>query len=145
MPASLQHYLAHHPPLRRLRSAIRQQQDLLQQVQHWLPAPLSTHCHSAALQQNRLILAADSPVWASQLRYQAPDLLHRLRTVHPSIATIRVCTRPLCSPSDLVRSAGRVQRPRVCGQAQFIHDSAQHIEDPVLSVALQKLAYTLSH
>ncbi|MEL6710970.1 MAG: DUF721 domain-containing protein [Pseudomonadota bacterium] len=146
MPDPLRHYLRSHPPLRQLRTRLQEQQRLLQQVQHWLPAPLSSHCHSAVLQQTRLVLAADSPVWANQLRYQTPDLLHRLRTTHPSIAHIKVCSRPALNPSTLLRPTTTAQHHHDTSKpALLINNTACQIEDPTLSLALQKLADTLSN
>ncbi len=106
--------------------------------------PLSSHCHSAALQQTRLVLAADSSVWADQLRYQTSGLLQHLRTTHPSIAIIKVCARPVLNPSDLFRSATCVQHRCTHRSAQLINNNAQYIQDPVLNAALKKLAHTLS-
>jgi hypothetical protein len=144
MPDTLQHYLQRHPPLRQLRTQLQEQQRLLQQVQQWLPAPLSTHCHNAAWQQTRLILAADSPVWADQLRYQTPHLLQHLRTTYPSISTIRVHSRPTLNPADLLRPARPAQHHCTRQQAKVVSDSACHIQDQTLSDALKKLAQTLS-
>ena len=145
MRDSLQHYLHHHPPLRQLRTRLQEQQHLLQQVQQWLAAPLSSHCHSATLQKTRLILTADSPIWADQLRYQTPSLLHRLRTTHPSLTTIKVRSRPVFSPSGLLRSTTSIQRPDAHRHARLINDSACDIQDPILKAALKKLALTLGN
>ncbi len=144
MPDSLQHYLQQHPPLRQLRTRLQEQQRLLRQVQQWLPAPLSIHCHNAAWQHTQLILAADSPVWADQLRYQAPRLLQHLRTTYPSISTIRVYSRPTLNPTDLLRPAPPAQHRCTRKQAQVVSDSACYIKDQTLCTALKKLAQTLS-
>ncbi|MBI5450534.1 MAG: DUF721 domain-containing protein [Gammaproteobacteria bacterium] len=44
-----------------------------------LPAPLARHCRVASLDQQTLYLHADTPVWASQLRFHSRQLLADLK------------------------------------------------------------------
>lgn len=43
-----------------------------------LPAPLKDHCCVANLRDGILILHADTPVWAHQLRYHLPQVLQHV-------------------------------------------------------------------
>jgi len=143
-PQPLQHYLHNHHKLQQLHTQLLQQQKLLHRIQQQLPASLSPHCHTALLHNTQLTLAADSPVWANQLRYQAPTLLHKLRKTLPGIAHIQVHSRPRLNNAMLAGLSSRTtQRPCSVKQAQLLQDSAQHIQHPALSQALHRLAQTL--
>lgn len=118
----------------------RAQMALEAQVRELLPAPLSEHCRLLAVRDETLVLAADSPVWASRLRFHAPLLvkqLSRLRGVN--LRTIRVRVRPpeaTAATPDLRRTANR------CGTAgtAAIQQAAQTVSDPELKTALLRLA-----
>ena len=142
-PAPFQHFLHSHQRLDHLLSEVQTQQKLLGKIQQLLPENLAPHCHTAVLRKNQLILAADSPVWTSRLRYQTPTLLHQLRATHPSIAAIKVHSRPLPSQAALFTPPPRIQRTSTTDQANTVYSSAKHIQNPALSRALQRLAKTL--
>ena len=142
-PTPFQHYLQSHQQLRQLHSQIHSQQKLLHHVQQLLPDTLAPHCHTAVQQQTQLTLTADSPVWANRLRYQSPSLLQQIRATQPSIATIKVHSRPLPSQAVLYTPPPQIQRTSNIDQASLVYDSAKHIQHPALSNALQRLAKTL--
>lgn len=48
-------------------------------VKEYLPEELKSCCIVTNLRQNVLVLAVSDGVWASQLRYQLPELLRVLR------------------------------------------------------------------
>ena len=56
-----------------------------------IPPPLNEHCHILSLQDATLTLAADSPVWAARLRYQATQLVNSCQ-----IARLCVCAQLMC-------------------------------------------------
>ena len=49
-------------------------------VLKYLPQALRAHCHVSSLRSGILVLITSSPIWATQLRYLAPELRERLRT-----------------------------------------------------------------
>lgn len=48
-------------------------------LSHKLNVKLSQHYRVVNLQNNNLIIAADSPAWANKLRFQTPELLSSFR------------------------------------------------------------------
>jgi hypothetical protein len=65
--------------LTQLNRQLVQQQRLAEQVRELLPPPLNEQLLGAVLNGRRLTLLVQSPVWASRLRYLAPQLLRQLR------------------------------------------------------------------
>lgn len=54
--------------------------DLAHSIVHkYLPAELQPYCKVINLRQSILVIEVTDGVWASQLRYQLPDLLNILR------------------------------------------------------------------
>jgi hypothetical protein len=76
---------------------------LLTQLQQLLAAALdpalAAHFQVANLRQNRLVLLASSPAWATRLRMQAADVLAILRrSGHPELVEVEVRVAPLTAP-----------------------------------------------
>jgi hypothetical protein len=65
--------------LTQLNRQLAQHQKLAEQVRDLLPPPLDEQLLAAVLNGRRLTLLVRSPVWASRLRYLAPQLLRQLR------------------------------------------------------------------
>ncbi|MEN8216175.1 MAG: DUF721 domain-containing protein [Pseudomonadota bacterium] len=62
-----------------------------------LSDPLKQHCHVANFRQKILVVHTDSSIWATRLRYMAPELLlqWQLDSAMPTIDKIEVRVRPL--------------------------------------------------
>ena len=45
----------------------------------YLPPSLQEHCHVGSFNGGCLVIVANNPVWASQLRYSVPELRDKLR------------------------------------------------------------------
>lgn len=72
---------------------------LQQRLAAVLDPALATHFQVANLRQNRLVLLASSPAWATRLRMQAADLLAFLRrSGHPELIEVEVRVAPLTAP-----------------------------------------------
>ncbi len=104
-----------------------------------LPAPLNAHCRILNIRNTVLVLAADSPVWAARLRFQAPQLVRHLAP-HLSAKryTIHVRVRPPESAPPPVPHK-TVIRPGRQGIAALLQ-AAQTVSDPELKTALLRLA-----
>ena len=104
-----------------------------------LPAPLNSHCRILSIRNSILVLAADSPVWAARLRFQAPQLVKQL-TQHLSgkRCTIHVRVRP---PETALAPPPQKPgiRPGIQGIAA-LQQAAQTVSDPELKTALLRLA-----
>jgi hypothetical protein len=78
---------------------------LLTQLQQLLAGTLdpalAAHFQVANLRQNRLVLLASSPAWATRLRMQAADVLAILRrSGHPDLDEVEVRVAPLTAPPE---------------------------------------------
>jgi len=104
-----------------------------------LPAPLNSHCRILSIRNTILVLAADSPVWAARLRFQAPQLVKQL-TQHLSgkRCTIHVRVRP---PETTLAPPPKKPgiRPGIQGIAA-LQQAAQTVSGPELKTALLRLA-----
>jgi len=110
------------------------------QIRELLPAPLNEHCRLLAVRDETLVLAADSPVWASRLRFHAPLLVKQLsglRTV--KLRTVRVRVRP---PEKTTAAPASRRTANRCGAAgtAAIQQAAQTVSDLELKTALLRLA-----
>lgn len=115
------------------------QDDFLNLVQSQLPSPLNEHCTSAVLHDDSLTLLADSPVWASRLRYLSRNLQEKLRLTGVEIMNIKVkvyiMERPFMSPRN-PREATRLSP----ANAELLRSVGECIDDKGLKDALLRLS-----
>ncbi|MFN0091027.1 MAG: DciA family protein [Acidimicrobiales bacterium] len=55
---------------------------------------LAAHVRPVSLERGRLVVAADDPAWASQVRWLQADVLARLALVDASVTQLEVRVRP---------------------------------------------------
>ncbi|MEN8167827.1 MAG: DciA family protein, partial [Pseudomonadota bacterium] len=111
----------------------------LKQVRLLLPSPLDDHCSSAVLQNGRLVLLADSPVWASRLRYLSHNLQRQLSQKGFSIRRIQ---SRVSIPEDLVKHQERIRPITPLSQANsdLLRSVAESMENQELRNALLRLS-----
>jgi hypothetical protein len=104
-----------------------------------IPPPLGDHCRILSIRDDTLVLAADSPVWAARLRFQASQLVKQLsdtRTVN--LRTVRVRVRP---PESRYRAPpARKHLPISRKNSHTLRQAAREVTDPRLRAALLRLA-----
>jgi hypothetical protein len=128
--------MGHAEPLRRLAAALARQRALLDAVAGALPAELAAHCVSASIEGAALRLLADSPAWATRLRYHGNDLRRALRS-RWRIDSVTVQVEPLRPPT-----AERPPRRAAlsAAAADAIVGAASAVEDAALRQALLRLS-----
>jgi hypothetical protein len=135
-PTAVQAFLEGPGSLGKLLREADEQQRLTARLRGLLPADLAPHLAAVRVRRGCLVLFADSPAWASRLRYAAPGI----RTTLPSIRAIRIRVSP---PEPRARHAGwggarrPTLSPRVAAQIRAV---AAGVSDPSLQQALQRLA-----
>lgn len=95
-PEAISKVLGKSGSLKRLAEQCHTLQALERLLLQQLPPELAQHTRVASHHEHTLVLHADSPVWASQLRFHSRSLLEGLRQ-HPGLQTlsqIRVRTVP---------------------------------------------------
>lgn len=62
-----------------------------------LPDELAPHCHTVNIISNTIVIETDSAVWATRLRYLAPELIKILQQNSPfaHLTEIQCRVRPL--------------------------------------------------
>ena len=134
-PKSIRQLLKDKPSLKLLEREIRARGALLDQIHRLLPADLALHCRAAQIREGQLVLHVDSPVWATRLRYLAPELLGLLRPDNAALTAVAVkvlMERESCGPRHRPAKRSGVA-------ASIIHDSAQDTKHPQLRAALERL------
>ncbi len=102
-----------------------------------LPPPLIDHVQVISLNNDRLMLAADSAVWASQLRHRRNAILRHMTSLSRNqLQQLEIKVSPLYAP-PLIRSINR-HLPAAAGQN--LERAARSIDDPGLAAALCRLA-----
>lgn len=138
-PKSVRHLLKDKPTLKRLELEISAQKALLGEVRRLLPGDLAPHCVAARAHQRQLVIYADSPAWATRLRFIAPQLPSLLRSHHPTLQEARVRL--------LISRGAPASRPRKArhsdAAAYIIQQSALNTREPDLREALLRLGRTL--
>jgi len=136
---SVRHLLQDKPTPNRLEHEISAQRALLAEIRRLLPGELAAHCVAARLHGQRLVLHADSPVWASRLRFMSAELLSLLENRGRSLREVNIKLLP--------NRGRRTKRPVPASRSQtagdIVAESAQHVESTALRQALQRLSRTL--
>ena len=104
-----------------------------------LTGPMTEHCRAANLDGTTLVISADSPAWATKLRYQLSSLLAQLQAREdlPPIERLRVRIQP----ADQARPAPVARRQILSPEAaEVIAHVADNTTDPKLQAALRRLA-----
>lgn len=119
--------------LRRLTATIRR----------YLEQSIASHCYVASLEDDTLVLLADSAAWASQLRFHSSELLTQLAasdTVFKGVKQIKVkILQQHLSPSTPQRSLA--SGPQMNAQnSRGLQTLAQSIDDQALQDALTRLS-----
>ena len=138
-PKSVRHLLKDKPTLKLLELEISAQKALLAKVRRLLPDDLATHCAAAQLHGPQLVLHTDSPVWATRLRYLAPQVLSLLRSDFPSLSEVKI---RVLIPRPAARPPRRPARKSDVAAA-IIHDSALDTKPEPLRDALLRLSEAL--
>ena len=83
-PTRIGALVAADPVLQRLLTRARALQQLDEVVKTWLPGKLAEKVTVAVVREGVLVLCAESPVWATRLRYEVPNLLEKA-ALHPEL------------------------------------------------------------
>jgi hypothetical protein len=140
-PKSVRRLLKDKPTLKFLELEISAQKALLENVRRLLPDDLADHCVAARKRDQQLILHADSPVWATRLRYNSPQLMSLLQTTNPSLREIKI--KLVLPRSDTRRRLPGARHSDFA--AAIIHDSAEDTKQPQLREALERLSVALKN
>jgi len=112
-------------------------QKILQEI---LPNPeLSEHVRFANLRDDTAVITTDTPAWLTQLRYQAPTILKRLKQ-QPGLQGLRKIQFKILptSQAPILKPARRATLSTY--SADVLKSAANDIEDTELSEALRRLS-----
>ncbi len=115
----------------------REHAELLALVLHSLPEPLSRHCVAAAKDGDRLIVFAESSVWATRLRFLGPDLCRSLSETGTGFTALDVRITPPDRTLQRVIPPPRAVSPAIIA---LLHQTASSLGEGELCRALQRLA-----
>lgn len=117
----------------------RKLQQLTRRIQDLVDPVLAVHCQVVNLRAGSLIVACDSTIWATRLRYEVPSLLEDLRQYSGlnDLVDIQIRVQPVKQRA--------VQQPRrqihlSNDAAHCVQQCANSISDPSLRSALERLA-----
>ena len=87
-PTRIGTLVAADPVLQRLLARARALQQLDEVVKTWLPEKLAEKVKVAVVRDGVLVLCAESPVWATRLRYEVPTVLEKA-SQHPELSHLK--------------------------------------------------------
>ncbi len=103
-----------------------------------LPSALAAHVRLATIRDGCLVLLADSPVWATQLRHHTPAILSDLPEA-PEFAGVK-SIRIRNYLGTVERRQARKAASMGPGTALAMETQAESIPDPALRAALKRIA-----
>ena len=101
--------------------------------------PLAAHTHPISYRVGRLVVHADSSLWANRLRHQQTHSMQTLRQ-HPlfeDLVELRVRVKPLSQPKPTQRHRPHLRLSEA--STRVIQAVAEDIKDPALKAALERL------
>jgi hypothetical protein len=131
-PTPLGNLIFRHAPLRRWMEDSRGQSLLLENLLAQLPPSFRPHCKGVRPDGDTLVVFADSPVWATRLRYEAPRILPAI-----GFRNLRVRVTP---PATAARPATKRAPALPASAAALLRETAAGVDDPDLAGALRRLA-----
>lgn len=120
---------------------VRQHQAMQQAIFTSLPTELARHVTYINLRAGTLILGCDQQGLVTRLRFCAPQLLAAVNALLPAPSALRVAWRTqtvATHPNTL-----KLQRSLSPQTMELIATTAQSIQDPALSAAMQGLAHAM--
>ncbi|MCP4041693.1 MAG: DUF721 domain-containing protein [Gammaproteobacteria bacterium] len=109
-------------------------------LQIYLEPALRGHCIVANIRKETLVLQADSPAWASRLRFLGPSILQNLSRNFGWENVSR--TKVIVRPPDYTSSQSRSRQPRISPRtAELLHQVGEDIDDDDLREAFLRLAH----
>jgi len=135
----IKNFLRQSPAAAGLLEGVDRDARLLRSTQGAVPPELRAHCLHASLEDGRLSLVTDGPVWASRLRFAAPELLAGLRGHGLAAEAVRVRVAPPQAPGPQTSAMGA--QPGLSRETRaHLREAAAQIADPDLAAALRRLA-----
>lgn len=107
-----------------------------------LDPELAPHCYLGRVDDSDLTVYVDNAVWATRLRFEAPQLIPKLRQSNPVFAKLNNIKVKVLVPNqnDKKKSHQAVGPTMSADNANGISVLSKSIEDPELQQALQRLA-----
>jgi len=137
-PRPLSNVVNNGDQLGHLARMLRKQQALLDQIRQSLPLPLRPHCIHARIDGNRLVLHTDSPVWATRLRFYAPQIFAVVKHQAPKLGKLEV---RIFMPQN-IRPGRRPLGSLPDKTAALVSQLAESIDDQAIRAALKRLSGT---
>ncbi|MCC6715114.1 MAG: DUF721 domain-containing protein [Gammaproteobacteria bacterium] len=104
-----------------------------------LPQNLRSRFRVANLRGRRLVLSTDSPVWATRLRCQLPDVLRRMKDAAPENSVSEIDVKVALSQTQPTPKLP--PHPHLSARsAKLLRDAADGCDDGALQAALLRLA-----
>lgn len=114
--------------------------ELTKKLRGLLPAPLANHVVVANITETTLVLAADSPIWMTKLRYYTPKLLANFQIRQPALPNLTQ-VRLRINPPVPVPVLSYLPPNAISGKAAtHISSVANDLNDMKLKQALLRLA-----
>jgi hypothetical protein len=137
---SINDLLNQHTHIAKLGKRVAGHKALCQQVRACLPHPLDQQVKATVFQSGTLTLFADSPVWASRLRYASPQLASALANHLLNIHQIRVRILAHSQHTQIPKLKLRKSRLMSNESSKTLRLTAETITDPSLKEALLRLS-----
>ena len=128
------------PAIDSVLNKLKQLSDLQNILSKYLTEKLAEHCQVANYENNALCIITNSALWATQLRFQIPNLLTQLRQ-HDELRALREIR---CKIHPQTRAPQPVATPPVerltLATAQILLAVAKNIKHDPLKAIMEKIA-----
>ncbi len=143
----INHILKHdNKSLQLLRQTLDQLNEFNRLLAEYLDAESARHCKVVKFEKNCLFVMTTNGAWATQLRFQIPELMLQLKQ-HPLLSHLKgiICkTHPMVSHRYTVTSQRRKVKKLSLESANSILEAAKAIKDERLRKILERIAENVS-
>ncbi|CDZ75841.1 Zn-ribbon-containing, possibly RNA-binding protein and truncated derivatives [Legionella massiliensis] len=115
-------------------------EELNDKIKANLPSPLRDNCQAAAFNRGSLVISTLNAAWATELRYQVPELRDRLRKAGLYQLTSIKITIADIAPQLIPNKASPESHPLSEGARDCLKTASEHCSYPPLKEALFHLA-----
>ena len=119
-------------------------QELTENLRQIVDDPIKSHVFVANLRENTLIVATDSSVWLTRIRYLSSIFLEHMQQV-PGLETLKNLEFKVQPFLSVLHPVNRVPISPSRQSAQRMAISSEQISDPALKAALQRLMQRRAH
>jgi len=130
-----------HNGLFKLMQQAQQYQALHENVVSTLPEIMQSHVTSVGIEQSQLVIVIDEALWASKVRFVAPECLKKINVQYPGLNLCEPIKIRLSHHYELeIKRTSHHPKPPDAKTAAQMHSLSEKVQSKTLADALKRLS-----